>query len=128
MHFWGHFSAHFPQAVQSSGLICARLSSTVIAQNSHCFWQSLQPIQPTAQAFFTVAPLSVFEHITFKALLAGIIFIIFLGQAVTHFRQPAQSSSLTLAVPFTIESAPLSHAFAQSPRPKHPKLQADGPE
>ena len=127
IHFCGHFSWHLPQAVQSSALICARLSLTEIAPNSHCFWQSLQPMQAAAQTFFAAAPLSLLEQATCFALLLGIILIILLGQTLSHLRQPTQSSSKTFAVPFITDIAPLSQTLTQSPRPIQPKLQADGP-
>ena len=62
--FFGHFSAHFPQFVHFSGSMCAMLSTTLIASNSHTFSHILQPIHPTEHTLITSFPLSLELHCT----------------------------------------------------------------
>ena len=56
MIFFGHFSAHFPQFVHFSGSMCAMLSTTCTASDSHTFSHILHPIHPTEHAFMTSLP------------------------------------------------------------------------
>ena len=78
---------HSPQLVQISGFILAKVPSNVIASTEQTFAHFLHPIQPTLQFFLTIAPLSKLLHATVYSLHFGVISIIPLGHAATHFHK-----------------------------------------
>ena len=127
MIFFGHFSAHFPQFVHFSGSMCAMLSTTCTASDSHTFSHILHPIHPTEHTLITSFPISYELHCTRCLCSQGTRPIRRLGQAAIHLPQALHASLSTTAIPSTIWIASNGHAFTQLPKPRHPKDHPFGP-
>ena len=104
--FVGHSLAHRPQFLQVSGLMYARLFSTVIASNLQTLAHLPQPIQALEQFFLATAPLSLELHCTITLFFAGAILITLFGHCFAQIPQPTHSSLFTTARPLQIWIAP----------------------
>ena len=78
---------HSPQLVQISGFILAKVPSNVIASTEQTFAHFLHILYSLHCSFLTIAPLSKLLHATVYSLHFGVISIIPLGHAATHFSQ-----------------------------------------